>query len=137
MSREIQINDVIVFNPESFEASRMAALPNNWIYCDGVKPWRGSQVPFVAIASFVRPPLGNEMDVLKPDVGGWIARDLEWVYVPCDASSCMLVVELEGAYVKLLPLNEDYRPPIPIDKHWVSSSVLQHGLDVGILQVLP
>lgn len=137
MPRQIQINDVIVFNPESFESSRMAAMQNNWIYCDGVKSWRGSQVPFIAIASFVKPPNGSEDDVLKPDAGGWIARDLEWVYVPCDASSCMLVVELEGAYVKLLPLNEDYRPPIPIDKHWVSSSVIQHGLDVGILQVLP
>lgn len=137
MSRQIQINDVIVFNPESFESSRMNAMQNNWIYCDGVKSWRGSQVPFIAIASFINPPNGTLEDVLKPDTGGWIARDLEWVYVPCDASSCMLVVELEGAYVKLLPLNDDYRPPIAIDKHWVSSSVLKHGLDVGILQVLP
>lgn len=136
MSRAIQINDVVIFNPKSFESSRLEPA-NHWIYCAGIKSWRGNQVPFVALAAFIRPPQGHEVDVLKPRAGSWIARDLEWIYVPCDATSCMLVVELEGAYVKLMPLNDDYRPPIAIDKRWVSSSVLQHGLDVGIIQVLP
>lgn len=135
--RIVQVNDVVVFNPDSFESSRVDPELRNWIFCDGLKPWRGAQVPFISIAGFTRVPLGLELDVLAPGVGGWRATDIHWANVPCDAASCMLVVEREGAYVKLLPLNDDYKPPMPIEKLWVSASVLEHGAEVGILQVLP
>jgi hypothetical protein len=49
----------------------------------------------------------------------------------------MLVVEREGAYIKLMPLNEDFCPPNSIDKRWIASSVIEHGADVGILRVFP
>lgn len=138
MSKEFKINDVILFNPDSFESSRCAtSLHNHWIYCDGVKPWRnGTQIPFIKIAGFNHVPhFKYEQDVFSSS-DSWVLTELAWSNVPCDTSSCMLVVDRKGVYVKLLPLNDDYKPPVQIDKMWIPISVLSHGIDVGLIRIL-
>jgi hypothetical protein len=134
LKRSVQINDVIVFNPDSFESSRVDSELRNWINCDGIKPWRGSQVPFVSVAGFTS-VLDPHVDTLVQ--GQWDPTKLEWSNVPCDATSCMLVVECEGVYVKLHPLNDDYKPSVTIDNLWISIAIIEHGIHVGILKILP
>jgi hypothetical protein len=137
MKRSIQINDVIVFNPESFEGSRMNDIDKRWLYCSGMNQWRGAQTPFVMLAGFTRTPLGNDTEVLMSDTAGWTAQDLVWCNIPCDPSNCMLVVEQEGHYVKLQQLNDDYKSPMPLNRMWLSVAVLENGIETGIIKVLP
>jgi hypothetical protein len=136
-TKPIQINDVIVFNPESFEGSRVNDTDKRWLYCSGVNPWRGVQIPFVMLAGFANTPLGNDVEVLMSGIGGWLAHDLEWCNIPCDPSNCMLVVERDGQYVKLQQLNDDYKSPMSLERMWVSAAVLENGITNGIIRVLP
>ncbi len=136
MSKNVNVNDIIVFNPKQFEVSRTTEQ-SPWIRCDGLKYWRGNQVPFVAIACFIQPPNGMNEDVLKYSHIKWNMTNLEWAYIPCDSASCMLVIENQGVYFKLMPLSEDFQPAVDVKNYWVSTSTLEHGINVGIIQVLP
>ncbi len=136
-TRTIQINDVIVFSPESFDGSRANDTDKRWLYCSGVNSWRGAPIPFVMLAGFTRTPLGNDTEVLMSGIGGWTTQDLEWCNIPCDPSNCVLVVEREGVYVKLQQLNDDYKSPMALDRMWVSVAVLENGVEKGIIKVLP
>lgn len=135
MNNSIKINDVIVFNPTSFESSRINNNFSKWISCEGYKNWRGNEIPFIRLAILEKLP-NDPIDITNEQLSKWNISTLNWASIPCDSSSCMLVVEKESFYVKLVTLNENFKSPVDMNNQWVPVSVLEYGISVGILQVL-
>lgn len=120
----IKINDILVFNPESFEDIRIACGTvddTQNIFYNGMSDWKGKHIPFVTIFG-------------KSDVDNfciWTA-----ISIPCSVSTCMLVIENQNSHVKLLPLNEDYSPVERIDNMWIDIAVLQRGIDLKLIKII-
>jgi hypothetical protein len=121
----IKINDILVFNPESFEDFRIASENENDIqeniFCCGMKDWKGKHLPFVRVFGI------NDVESCTT----WSSID-----IPCSINTCMLIIEKQNFRVKLLPLNEDYSPIERIDNIWIDISVLQKGIDLKLIKPL-
>jgi hypothetical protein len=134
---KLDVGSILVFDPESFESSRLSDDGKSWFYSTGTFVWRGKATSFVKLAYFDSdPPLGKDVEVLMEDVSGWNLARLGWCNVPCDPSSCMLIVKREGAYVKMLPLSVDYKPPENLEDKWFSVAVLEYGSRTGLLRAI-